>query len=137
MRDVRDVRDVCDVRAYLAGHPVRARPAPWRSVSGRCSARHRVPATAAALAVLSLMTGLRIALRQAQQACLGRDEARRRLADVHGVTHELAFCFSDGIACLRSSMNVKTGLLNATLAQLPRLNGSSGGLNGSDGSDGG
>ena len=112
---------VHDVRAYLAGYPVSARAATWRYVSGKFIARHRVPAAAAALAALSLVAGTGVALWQAHEARLGRDEARRRLADVRSVTHDLVFRFGDGIAYLPGGMNVKEDLLNATLAQLQRL----------------
>ena len=118
---------VHDVRAYLAGYPVSARAATWRYVSGKFIARHRVPAAAAALAALSLVAGTGVALWQAHEARLGRDEARRRLADVRSVTHDLVFRFGDGIAYLPGGMSVKEDLLNATLAQLQRLaDGSSG-----------
>ena len=112
---------VRDVRAYLAGHPVSARPATWRYVTGKFITRHRVPVAAAALAAMSLVGGAGVALWQAHEARLGRDEARRRLADVRSVTHELVFRFGDGIAYLPGGMNVKEDLLNATLAQLQRL----------------
>ena len=112
---------VQDVRAYLAGYPVSARAATWRYVSGKFIARHRVPVAAAALAALSLVAGTGVALWQAQQARLGRDEARQRLADLRSVTHDLVFRFGDGIAYLPGGMNVKEDLLNATLAQLQRL----------------
>ena len=112
---------VQDVRAYLAGYPVSARAATWRYVSGKFIVRHRVPVAAAALAALSLVAGTGVALWQAQEAHLGRDEARRRLADLRSVTHDLVFRFGDGIAYLPGGMNVKEDLLNATLAQLQRL----------------
>ena len=112
---------VRDVRAYLAGYPVSARAATWRYVSGKFIARHWVPVMAASLAALSLVAGAGVALWQAHEARLGRDEARRRLADVRSVTHDLVFRFGDGIAYLPGGMNVKEDLLNATLAQLQRL----------------
>ena len=112
---------VQDVRAYLAGYPVSARAATWRYVGSKFIARHRVPATAAALAALSLVAGTGVALWQAHEARLGRDEARRRLADVRSVTHDLVFRFGDAIAYLPGGMNIKEDLLNATLAQLQRL----------------
>ena len=112
---------VQDVRAYLAGYPVSARAPTWRYVSGKFITRHRVPVAAAALATLSLVAGTGVALWQAHEARLGRDEARRRLADVRSVTHDLVFRFGDGIAYLPGGMSVKEDLLNATLAQLQRL----------------
>ena len=124
---------IADVRAYLAGYPVSARAATWRYVSGKFIARHRVPVAAAALAALALVAGAGVALWQAHEARLGRDEARaardearRRLADVRSVTHDLVFRFGDGIAYLPGGMNIKEDLLNATLAQLQRLADASG-----------
>ena len=124
---------IADVRAYLAGYPVSARAATWRYVSGKFIARHRVPVAAAALAMLALVAGAGVALWQAHEARLGRDEARaardearRRLADVRSVTHDLVFRFGDGIAYLPGGMSIKEDLLNATLAQLQRLADASG-----------
>ena len=124
---------IADVRAYLAGYPVSAHAATWRYVSGKFIARHRMPVAAAALAALALVAGAGVALWQAHEARLGRDEARaardearRRLADVRSVTHDLVFRFGDGIAYLPGGMSIKEDLLNATLAQLQRLADASG-----------
>ncbi len=117
---------IADVRAYLAGYPVSARAATWRYVSGKFIARHRVPVAATGLATLALVAGAGVALWQAHEARLGRDEARRRLADVRSVTHDLVFRFGDGIAYLPGGMNIKEDLLNDTLAQLQRLADASG-----------
>ncbi len=113
-----------DIRATLAGFPVSARAPTWAYVGAKFVARHRVPVAAAALAAVALVAGAGVAAWQGQQARLARDDARQRLAEVRGVTHELVFRFGDGIAYLPGGMAVKEELLEGTLAQLQKLSAS-------------
>jgi len=115
-----------DIRASLAGFPVSARPPTWRYVGAKFVARHRAPVAAAMLASLALVVGAGVAAWQAHEARQARDEARQRLADVRGVTHELVFRFGDGIAYLPGGMAIKEELLEGTLAQLKKLTGAAG-----------
>ena len=57
-----------DLRRYLGGLPVEARPATARYRASRFLRRHRVAAAAAALVVVALVTGTGVALWQAQAA---------------------------------------------------------------------
>jgi serine/threonine-protein kinase len=63
-----------DLRRFLARRPVRARPAGFVYQTSRFVARHRLGVAAAALAILSLVGGLAMALWQAR---LARAEAQR------------------------------------------------------------
>jgi serine/threonine-protein kinase len=62
-----------DIRRFLDGDAVAARPEPWWSRAGRLVRRHRLVAAASAAVVLSLSAGLVAAMWQAGQA---REQAR-------------------------------------------------------------
>ncbi len=66
-----------DLRRHLAKQPVLARRGRWRYRTARFLQRHALATALAALAVLSLLGGLGVALWQAEQARLERDLARR------------------------------------------------------------
>ncbi len=76
-----------DVRRYLAGLPIAARPDRLGYRLGKFLRRHRLEAAAAALAVAALLTALVFALHQARIAAAERDrahaeaEAARRVSD--------------------------------------------------------
>ena len=65
-----------DLRRWLGGLPVEARPATAGYRAGRFVRRHRVAVAAAGLALAALVAGLGVAVWQAQQA-----QAERRVAD--------------------------------------------------------
>ncbi len=69
-----------DVRRYLDGVPIAARPPSVRYRVGKFIARHRFGVALAALAVVALVAALGFALVQARQARAQADEARRAAA---------------------------------------------------------
>ncbi len=69
-----------DVRRYLDGIPIAARPPSVRYRLGKFVARHRFGVALAALAVVALIAALGFALVQARQARAQADEARRAAA---------------------------------------------------------
>ena len=109
---------VADVRAYLAGYPVSARAATWQYVSLKFIARHRVPAASASLAAAALLAGAAVALWQAHDARLARDEAQGQLAGIKQVTRELVFRFGDAINALPGGLAAQEVLLKQTIASL-------------------
>ena len=66
-----------DLRRHLAKQPVLARRGRWRYRATRFLQRHALATALAAIALLSLIGGLAIAVWQAEQARLERDLARR------------------------------------------------------------
>ncbi len=109
---------VADVRAYLAGYPVSARAATWHYVSLKFITRHRVPVAAASLAATALLAGAAVALWQAHDARLARDEAQGQLAGIKQVTRELVFRFGDAINALPGGLAAQEILLKQTIASL-------------------
>ncbi len=142
-----------DVRAYLQGFPVSARPASAAYVLGKFVRRHRWAVLAAALGGLGLATGLAAALlterfaaalgaaglaaglamallqaRAAAQsrdaAARARDEARRQLGEVKRITADLVFRFGDAVNLMPGGAAAQEALLQQTVASLePALQG--------------
>ena len=110
-----------DMRAYLGGFPVSARPRSKRYVLGLFIARHRLGVAAAGVAGLAVLAGLAGTLWQAHQAQLATTEAQMRLAETRNIVHDLVFRFGDSIAYLPGGMSVKEDLLSDTLKQLQRM----------------
>lgn len=136
-----------DIRAYLGGFPVSARPASTAYVLGKFLRRHRVAVAAAALGGLGLATGLAAALlaermaaalgvaglagglglallqsreaaRARDAAAQARDAARRQLAEVKRITTDLVFRYGDSVTLLPGGAAAQEGLLQETVASL-------------------
>ncbi len=78
-----------DVRRYLTGLPVRARPDTLGYRSSRFLRRHRVASVAAAVALLSLCVGFAATLAQYFEAETARDLAEERSAALEVLTRDL------------------------------------------------
>jgi tetratricopeptide (TPR) repeat protein len=142
-----------DVRAFLEGRPVSARPASPGYVLGKFVQRHRWPVltagvgaagiatalvatvlqgrVAAALGVALLAAGLLLALLQARQAALARneatlarDDARQQLDRVKRITTDLLFRYGDTVTLLPGGAQAQEALLRDSVALLePALQG--------------
>lgn len=100
-----------DLRRYLTGRPVKARPDTLRYRAGKFVARNKAGTAAAALALLSLAGGLAGALWQARvareerrraeaEAVIAREQrgrAERRFAEVRRLANSFLFEFHDAI----------------------------------------
>jgi eukaryotic-like serine/threonine-protein kinase len=69
-----------DLRRYLAGRPIAARPATWRYQTGKFLRRHRVGVASAALALTALVVGLGVSLWQGDRARRAAVRAERTQA---------------------------------------------------------
>jgi tetratricopeptide (TPR) repeat protein len=129
-----------DVRAFLDGRPVAARPASATYVLGKFVRRNRWAVlagtlggiglasglaaalleerVAAALGVVGLAGGLGLALFQGRQAAVARDEAQRQLAGVKNITTELVFRYGDAIQQLPGGAKAQEAMLKQTVASL-------------------
>ena len=110
-----------DIRAYLSGYPVRARPPSWRYLAGKFVQRHRISVAAGAVALLALMGGLGGTLWQAREAQTARLKAEARLNSVRAITRELVMNHADAITYLPGGAKLKADLLRDTLTHLDRL----------------
>ena len=129
-----------DVRNYLGGRPVSARPASAAYVLGKFARRNRWAVLAgtlggvglatglaaallqgreaAALGVVGLAGGLGLALFQGRQAALARDDAQRQLAGVKEITTELVFRYGDAIQQIPGGAQAQEAMLKQTVASL-------------------
>lgn len=110
-----------DVRRYLEGFPVSARPASWGYRLNRRIARNRLASAAIALGLLALVAGSAGIAWQAHEARQAQQLAEMRLKEVRRVTHELVFGFGDSVEYLPGGMKIKANLFKETLAALERL----------------
>ena len=107
-----------DLRAYMEGRPVSARPAGWTYVAGKFVRRNRWAVLAGSLGLASLVLGLGLALHQGREAALARDEARRQLAGVKDIATELVFRYGDAIQLIPGGAKAQEAMLKQTVASL-------------------
>ncbi len=110
-----------DVRRYLEGRPVVARPASaWRRAS-KFTRRNKALVGAAAVAVLALAAGTVVALWQAQAARQQRAAAERRFELARSVAGSLLFEIHDAIAELAGASQAREIVLRRSLEYLDAL----------------
>ncbi len=86
-----------DIRAYLAGYPVSARPTTWRYVAGKFLLRHRWGAVLGGMALIALCGTTGAALWQARQAEHERQNALHHLDDVRALARSMIFDVNDAL----------------------------------------
>ena len=116
-----------DVRRYIEGHPVSARPDTMRYRAGKFIRRHRVPVAAAALAAASLIAGIIATSWQASVANRERVRAERRFQEVLGLATSVLFDLHDAIVPLPGSTQARELLVKRAQQYLDSLAGESAG----------
>jgi non-specific serine/threonine protein kinase/serine/threonine-protein kinase len=110
-----------DVKRFLDGRTVEARPDSWSYRTGKFVRRNRLAVAAGALAILALVAGLAIALREAAVARHARTLAEHRLRDVQSITNTLMFDVYDGIENMPGATEVRLKLIEKTAGYLDQL----------------
>jgi tetratricopeptide (TPR) repeat protein len=110
-----------DVRRYLDGFPVRARPDTLRYRARKFIGRHRASVGAVSLAVLALLVTTGAALWQARVAQLERARAERRFADVRRLANVLLFDVHRALDNVAGSMGARRLLVENALRYLDDL----------------
>ncbi len=82
-----------DLRRYLSGLPITARPDTFVYRAGKFVRRHRVAVIAGALVLLSLLSGIFATTYAARQARAERDRANQEAATAQSVTQSLVSVF--------------------------------------------
>ena len=103
-----------DVRAYLEGRPVSARPASFGYRASKFVRRNRVATALVTLAMIGTIAGVVAALRAAHPAEIERASAERRFTEVRKIANSFLFEFHDAIAPLKGAtparaLVIKTG----------------------------
>ncbi|MBL8343051.1 MAG: protein kinase [Rubrivivax sp.] len=117
-----------DIRAYLGGFPVSARPASWAYRTRKLLARHRLTSAAAAAALLGVLGGAAVALWQAHEAESARAAAEaaravaeRRFNEVRQLAGRLVFKYHDKLRYLSGATEVRAALLGDAAGFLDSL----------------
>ena len=103
-----------DIRRHLAGLPVTARPNTFGYRAGKFIRRHKTGVAAALLVVVSLLSGLLVAVRQARIA-------ERRFNEVRQLANVYLFEFHDAIEKLPGATPARQLVVKRALEYLERL----------------
>jgi tetratricopeptide (TPR) repeat protein/predicted Ser/Thr protein kinase len=109
-----------DLRRYLDGQPIHARPATFSYRAGKFLRRHRVSVPAAALAVALILSFAGLSWFEARRA-------QRRFNDVEKLAHSVMFEFNDAIEKLPGSTAARELLVRRALEYLENLSQESAG----------
>ncbi len=110
-----------DIRRYLSGLPVTARPDSLIYRTGKFARRHRVAVVAAALVLVSLLGGIMATTRAARQARAERARAERRFAQVRKLSNTFLFDFHDKIQNLPGATEARGLVAKTALEYLDSL----------------
>ena len=110
-----------DLRRFLEGRPVRARPDTVRYRTSKFIGRHRGGVTAAALIALALVGGLVATIRQQRIAEQQRARAERRFADVRKLANTMLFGIHDDIRELPGATQARQRLVTTAQEYLDSL----------------
>lgn len=110
-----------DVRAVMAGRPIRARRATRGYVLRRFAGRHRIAIAMVATSLLLLIATTALALWQSRVATHERARAERRFEDVHRFASVVLFDYQEGIRKLAGSLPMQQRLVADALHYLETL----------------
>ncbi len=110
-----------DLKRYLDGRPVRARPDSLGYRSLKFVTRNRVGAVAAGVVLLSLAGGVVATLHQAHIAAENEARARRRFVDVRRLANAFLFEFHDAIKNLPGATPARELVVKRALEYLDSL----------------
>jgi serine/threonine protein kinase len=115
-----------DIRRYLDGQPVSARPDTFSYRLSKFVGRNKVPAIAGLLVFLSLCAGITVALWQTWRAEWQRTLAEHRFTEVRELANSVIFKYHDAIAALPGSTSVRELLVTDATKYLDNLANDSG-----------
>lgn len=110
-----------DVRRYLEGLPVLARGDNLAYRTGKFLRRHRLGALAAGAAIVSLIVGAAVAVREAKVANAQRQRAERRLQDMVELANRSLFDIHATLEKLPGASEARRDIVKNTLEFLNRL----------------
>lgn len=115
-----------DIRRYLEGVPIKARPGTFSYRAAKFIRRNRVGVMAAALVFLALCAGITVAVWQAYRAEQQRALAERRFSEVRQLANNVVFKYHDAIAELQGATAAREMLVKDALHYLDALASESG-----------
>src|SRR5450631_1434429 len=114
-----------DIRRYLEGRPVLARPHTWRYRASKGIARNKLGVATAALVVLLLVGGMAATLWQARIAGVERRRAEQQFFETRQLANSLLFEVHDAIKDLPGSTQARAFIIQRSLKYLDRLSAAS------------
>ncbi len=112
-----------DIRRHLTGLPVMAAKDSWNYRTGKFVRRHRAGIIAVGLALVGLIVGVGLIVREARIARAERERADQRFNDVRKLAHSLIFELHDSISDLPGSTPARKLLVSRALEYLDSLAG--------------
>jgi serine/threonine protein kinase len=110
-----------DIRRYLEGMPVRARPDTILYRTGKFARRHKTAVASAVLVFVTLVAGILLTARQARIAEAQRVRAERRFNDVRKLARQLMFDVHDSIQYLPGATPARKLIVENALEYLDSL----------------
>lgn len=110
-----------DIRRYLEGRPIIARPNTVGYLAGKFVRRNKAGVAATALVISALIGGGAVAVWQAQVARRERDKAERRFNQVRKLANAVVFKYHDGVEHLAGSTPVRQMMVKDALEYLDNL----------------
>ncbi|CAA9223659.1 MAG: Serine/threonine protein kinase [uncultured Chthoniobacterales bacterium] len=110
-----------DLRRYLEGLPVRARPATFGYRAGKFLGRNKSGVAIAAVLVIGGIAGTVMMLMSARQAELQAKRAERHFKDVRQLANSFLFEFHDAIATLPGATAARQLVVSRALEYLDKL----------------
>ncbi len=110
-----------DIERHFAGQPVLARGNPFGYVAGKFLRRHSGAAIAATLALVSVLAGSVVALREAHVATKASARAENRLHDLVQLANNTLFEVEDDLARQPGATKTRQKIVKSTLDYLDKL----------------
>jgi len=111
-----------DIRRYLVGLPVSARPDTFRYRASKFAQRNKISLAAAFLVFVSLIAGISVATWQAIAAQRQKAIAEKRFAEVRELANKVVFRYHDEIAKFSGATALREELVNDAVKYLDGLN---------------
>lgn len=110
-----------DLRRYLNGRPVRARPATFGYRAGKFIGRNKIAVGAAVILVLALLGGGIVTVWQARRAAWHAERAAHHFRDLRQLANSFLFEFHDAIATLPGATAARQLVVGRALQYLDGL----------------
>lgn len=110
-----------DIRRYLEGLPVTARPATYGYLASKFIQRNKLPVASASFGTVALIGGIAATLWQSFQANKQKNLAEKRFSEVRQLANNVLFKYHDAIENLPGSTAARELLINDATRYLDNL----------------
>ena len=116
-----------DILRHLENRPVNARAGTWRYLAGRFAARNKLPITAAAAVLLTMIAGLVMVVQQRRVAVAEKARAEKHFASVRKLANSFMFDLQGELEAVPGTFKVRQKLAATSLEYLDNLSKETGG----------